>query len=625
MDLKALLALLLAARTRFSAEFLAILEPLAAKIDGDEAASTDELTGFRTALADEGKRILAESTDDESIELVSQMKDAREQVSTELVERAAEEAERQAKADALLAELDDPPVAVEGDENDEAETPAESEGGEADEAEAPPAEDAGGDTAAPVKEEEPVAASGKPKARIANVNARRPKSLIVPPTITKTPVDDIALIASANSGMPAGSVIRGAEGIAKAAQKMFDHQIRRGPHNGPTEFLSMGTIVTEFPDDRTMRPGDGNGHNDRVARNVKDKVEALAASADVEALIASGGICFPLNTDFTIKTYGVRDRPLRDRFMVRTGAPRGGIKTTPPLSIDNDEFPDGTDIWTEANDTTPGSDGNATKSYAVIECPDTPRETLIEAITTRLRFGNFNQRFYPELIEAWWDQIQVLSARETERRRLTNGPGKLIATGGYAKSIIAGDDLLSATRDILAYLDRALAIWTQSRRLGTSPQLNLALPFWYWNMIRTDIARGVPFGTLDETLAVADSTINGFFTSRGINPVALLEGESASQEFSIQQNVGTLQRWPDKTYGYLSQPGDWLALDAGTMDFGLVRDTTLNNTNDAEMFVEVFEAAHFTGLETWRFEFEVCPTGEHAGPNADFAPCAGGS
>lgn len=346
MDLKQLLAALLALKDRLSEGFLAVLEPLAVKVDADEATTDEELEAFKTGLTDEGKRVLAESTDDQALELVGHIKDAKQLVVSELAQRAADDAERQAQADALLAELEDPepdPETPEGDEGEEGE-------GEGTEDAVEPAE---GEPAVTEPEPEPVSAAGRPQARIARVNARRPVSMVAPPTVTLTDASELVLIASANSGMPAGSVIRGPEGIAEAAQRMYDHQIRRGPHNGPTEFLSMGTIKTDFPDERKMRPGDGNGHNDRVAAHTKRLVaeqqrEALAASG---SLVASGGNCFPLNTDFAIKTYGVRDRPLRDRFMVRTGAPRGGIRTTPPLSISLAEFADGTDFWTEANDT----------------------------------------------------------------------------------------------------------------------------------------------------------------------------------------------------------------------------------------------------------------------------------
>ncbi len=148
----------------------------------------------------------------------------------------------------------------------------------------------------------------------------------------------------------------------------------------------------------------------------------------------------------------------------------------------------------------------------------------------------------------------------------------------------------------------------QSRRLGETQPLTFVFPFWLRDVLRIDLSREVP-GSSDERLATADSKIDSFFRSRHINPISILEGETAAAEFAIQANAGGLQPIPSTVTTYLYVPGDWLALDGGTLDLGLYRDSTLVGTNDAEMFAETFEAAHFQGLETWRIVMDICPSG----------------
>ena len=52
--------------------------------------------------------------------------------------------------------------------------------------------------------------------------------------------------------------------------------------------------------------------------------------------------------------------------------------------------------------------------------------------------------------------------------------------------------------------------------------------------------------------------------------------------------------------------GTWLFLDGGTLDLGIVRDSTLNKTNEYCMFVETFESAAFVGLESMWVNMGTC-------------------
>lgn len=70
--------------------------------------------------------------------------------------------------------------------------------------------------------------------------------------------------------------------------------------------------------------------------------------------------------------------------------------------------------------------------------------------------------------------------------------------------------------------------------------------------------------------------------------------------------------------------GSWLFLDGGTLDLGFVRDSTLNSTNDYQVFAETFEAVALVGVESLALTMDLCPSGAGSA-TASIDPCATGS
>ncbi len=86
-----------------------------------------------------------------------------------------------------------------------------------------------------------------------------------------------------------------------------------------------------------------------------------------------------------------------------------------------------------------------------------------------------------------------------------------------------------------------------------------------------------------------------------------MDGE-ASQHFD-PQNPGAVNDWPDEIVSYMFPAGAFQFLDGGTLDLGLVRDSTLNAANDFTTFMETFEAVAFRGGEALRISQAVTPSG----------------
>lgn len=84
-------------------------------------------------------------------------------------------------------------------------------------------------------------------------------------------------------------------------------------------------------------------------------------------------------------------------------------------------------------------------------------------------------------------------------------------------------------------------------------------------------------------------------------------------------------RWIEaKITWWLFAPGTWLFLDTGMMDFSIIRDQMLNETNEAETLTESFEAAAMVGTESLAITSDRCPDGSSSA-SVDIAPCVIGS
>jgi hypothetical protein len=140
-------------------------------------------------------------------------------------------------------------------------------------------------------------------------------------------------------------------------------------------------------------------------------------------------------------------------------------------------------------------------------------------------------------------------------------------------------------------------------------RLRAIFPAWVKPLMRADLAREQPG---DDRLAVSDQQLAAWFAARGINTSFHLDGDGFGA-----QGDGPLLNFPDDVIWYLFAEGSWLFLDGGELDLGLVRDSTLNARNDAQVFAETFEAAAFIG-DAGSFEVTstVCATGETSGIGA---------
>lgn len=430
---------------------------------------------------------------------------------------------------------------------------------------------------------------------------RRPKA-----TATVT----TAITAGADiPGVPMGSDLPNMGAIAEAMAKRM-HGMRR-TSGGDGEQHTVATIVTSFPEDRQLRSGEAESNKMKI-----DKV------ASPEAVVAAGGFCAPLETNYDILGFGVTNRPVRDS-LATFNADRGGIRwmNTPVLGdiptwdytgADNQSsmtgynpanYPNGAaiSVWNIAADED-AVDGTPTKPCFRVQCIG-ESEAYLEAIPVCLTIGNLMARAFPELIEANNNLALVTHARYAEQR--------LLRKIGALSTQVSAARVLGAARDFFNQTDRAAVAYRHRHRLAENETLRVIVPTWLKNLMRADLVMEMPGDGKDANFELAEAKINRWFAVRNLNVTWHIDGE-AGQYFAPQGN-GALVDYPSNVVWYMFAEGTFLFLDGGTLDLGLVRDSTLNSTNDYKMFTETFEGVAKRGVESYRITSALRATGEASG------------
>jgi len=377
----------------------------------------------------------------------------------------------------------------------------------------------------------------------------------------------VAITAGADiPGYTAGSTIDDMGGVAEAMAKRI-HTLRR-VNGGDGEQHIVASITTKFPEARTLT---------QDAESNWNKIQSVVGP---EALVASGGHQAPFEVKYDIFGLGTAVRPVRD-CLPRFQADRGGIRyIVPPVLSD---YPSAVGIWTAANDSAETPSPSAKLSLTVTAASETTVST--DAVTLQLQFGNLLTRAYPELIARHNELGLIQHAREAE--------GNLLTNIGAASIAVTSTSLVGMGRDFLVQLGRAAAAYRARHRLESDAPLRAIIPAWIKDAMAADLTLSMPG---DSTMN-AYAEIEGYIAARGINVCYSLDNPGGTSAFAAQ-SAGAMNEFPDTFVWYLFAEGTFLFLDGGTLDLGIIRDSTLVGTNDYKMFIETFENVAKVGVES---------------------------
>ena len=426
----------------------------------------------------------------------------------------------------------------------------------ADEAEEAVAEEAPVEEApveeAVAQEPELVTADAAPK-KAPSAQALRTRSVSPPPAekasaVTITAAADIP-------GVPSGAELDRL-GVAKAMMNRA-----RGLANGSPR-IGIASVNTNIADEHIIRDGGPAAHEVITAA-----VESKLKGSDAAALVASGGWCAPSETMY--EQFGVESRDgLLD--LPTVGVSRGGLQV--PSYFGLDDVAGALWTWTETTDITPGA---TTKDCLQIPCP-TWTDYRLEAEGLCLSAGNFMDRAIPELVARTIDLTMT-----AHLHRMSNASvAKIIATADAVTVATAPSD---AAGDILNAIDLQVADYRSEHLMGSSQVIDALFPQWFVEAIRSTLAMRAGVDSYN----ISNAEVVGYFTTRNVRP-QFLSGYEAL--FSATPATA----WPSSSKFVMYPAGSYVKGDGGEIDLGVVRDSTLNETNDftaawSEQFYQIIQ------------------------------------
>jgi hypothetical protein len=352
----------------------------------------------------------------------------------------------------------------------------------------------------------------------------------------------------------------------------------------------------DFPSERKLEAGpDGYDVNSRRIRAVSPV-----------ALTASGENCAPFPPRYELDGVETPERPVRGANPSFQAA-RGGIQVgiTPKMG----DYANAVGVVTDAENSAGGT--SAVKGCMRIECPEFS-PTSVDSIYQCIEADNLAARSYPELMARIADLVMAEQARLADSKLLsaikagsTNVTyGAITPGGGWYQFIGAVEAAASGIRS--------------RNRMPAGSSLQALFPAWLIDFLLTDFGRAVEIDGRPSTRAGVEAAI----AALGISATYYLDGPSTGtgQIFGAQ-SPGPLLDFPADAQAAIYPPNSWLNLDAGELQLGVVRDSSLNSTNDFTIFAETWENIVFTGVESLWLTLTACPNGAFAAGDDVSALC----
>lgn len=564
------------------------------------AATPEELRAALAAIRADFAAYQGQPATAESLAAVTELRGAAEQISGELTARPAREAEQTAALADIAKFTELPEESAEGDDTDA------NADGQGDGTEDTVDTDEGA--------EAHTASAGRPRRRIGSPVPNRADRRAAPRR-----TGTITLRTTAAAGLRDFSP--GQELDNEGLYRAFAQHIEAADAVPGNHRYVVATVRSEYPEERHLRATSSPFANMRLVESAVDDAQSRHARANAEDLvtvrsghegrnaITAAGLCAPLETLYDIRVVGDNARPVRDA-LVRFGADRGGIQYRP--AINGVAQSGGIGTWTAANDT---ADPLVPKTCVEIACPGVVT-AQVEAIYKCLTFSNMSTRFDPEFYDAVVRSQSIAHDRFAENALLTQ-----LTT---ASKDVYSTQILGATRDTLTTMDHMVAYYRNVHRLADETPLRWIAPLWHKYMMRADITRQMVGDGL-QSLAVTDAQLNQWLTERNINVTWHLDGINPAdltvptpdivvpaQFYTVLGDEVAVPGFPDAVSTLLFAEGDWLFLDGGTLDLGVVRDSTLNGNNRFQTFSESWEFSAFRGIESIHLVLQVQPNGASA-------------
>lgn len=375
------------------------------------------------------------------------------------------------------------------------------------------------------------------------------------------------------------------------------HQLSRMSPNVSYEPIVLASAKVETFD---FQLGTGHEENFSVIESAK---------ARGRALVASGGNCAPLAPNWDVFNVAEPQSPV-ENALPTVGAPRGGIRyITPPAWP---EAQAGVRYTTEAEDAAGYTNQSPAGTTAPKPCVHLECQPIVDcevdAVSQCVTFGNLQYRTFPEQVEVFMEHLAVAFAQRKEIHYLD-----AIQAGSTA--VTAALDY-GATRSALFNFVLAAHAYRKRNHMNRDAVLDVLAPDTMLPLLKADMVNDLHLG-LTFLNANEEQVARELFDSVNLNVEFYYDfstsyGSTAAMQQA--QAAGPLNAFPSVFRAYMYAPGTWIRLDGGTLDVGIVRDSTLNSTNDLQIFAEEWNQVCKVGIESIRLDLTLCPSGVGPAP-----------
>jgi len=399
----------------------------------------------------------------------------------------------------------------------------------------------------------------------------------------KHPDPTPALVASAGPGLES-KTFETIDDLAKGVMKYWKSFGSSKPRHQERYVTASFDTLDQY---KYQVTGDVD-HDSTVIDAMLKEIRADAqTNPDTYALTASGGVCAPAQPVYDFFSISEEAGMVQ---LPTVGAPRGRL--TYPVSPSYATIR-ASGAWEDAvaqQHSNADDEAGASKASFAVTCPSTTTCT-IDAYPVILQFGNFQQRFYPEHVAHSLAESMRFNAHFVNQTLIA-------AMVAASPAELGGDPGGGGLVNVSHLVGFAAAKYRDNFRMSPNATLDLVAPAWVLDALAADlIARGA-LTTFENAKGRVASVLAGF----GVN----VQWVQDYQSIGDNDDAG----WPDAADFLLYAPGTFIRLDEGRLDLGIVRDSTLNATNDFQVFTETFESVCEIGHDAWNLQdIAICPTG----------------
>lgn len=311
-------------------------------------------------------------------------------------------------------------------------------------------------------------------------------------------------------------------------------------------------------------------HTLDIASSPQQAWDVMQEAANPSSLVAAGGWCSPSEIRYDFYNIVAMDGGVD---LPTAGINRGGVRFPTSPSFGDLAASTGLWHWTELQDIAAVTGGGAgLKTCARVPCASM-NEVRLEGEGICITAGNLTTDAWPEQIANF---LRLVNAAHFHRVN-SYFINQLIAQSTAVT--LTPTAATSASANLLATVEHQAWDLRTKYAMSDTDVLEVIMPSWVKGIVRADISRRNGIGdNPDAIMLVSDAEMGAWFTQRNISVQFV-------QDFDVRTTgqfglTAASTAWPT-LFRFLMYPaGTWLRGNGLNLDLGVIRDSTLNATND---------------------------------------------